>query len=50
MAISSLLSLFRWFCLVADAADADAAGAEQEVRDDDFSSGDWVVGRVVVVV
>lgn len=51
MAISSLLSLFRWFCLVVVAAVAEQEQEqEQEVRDDDFSSGDWVVGRVVVVV
>lgn len=55
MAISSLLSLLRWFfCLVAGAADAADAEQEQEqeqeVRDDDFSSsGGWVVGRGVVV-
>lgn len=45
MAISSLLSLLWWFfCLVAV-----AAVAEQELRDDDFSFGDWGVGKVVVV-
>lgn len=50
MAISNLLSLFRWFwSLVAGAADAAVAEQEQELRDDDFSSGDWGVGRVVGV-
>lgn len=52
MAISSLLSLFRFLCLVAGAAVAEREQEqeqEQEVRDDDFSSGGWGVGRVVVV-
>lgn len=44
MAISSLLELLRFLCFVVVEADA-----EQEVRDGDFSAGDWGVGRVVVV-
>lgn len=45
MAISKLLSLFCLVAVAADAADAAAdADAEQELRDDGFSSGDWVVG------
>lgn len=44
MAISNALLILRFFCLVAVAAVAVAEQEqEQEVRDDGFSSGDWVV-------
>lgn len=50
MAISNLLSLLWWLCLVAVAAVAEQEQEqEQEVRDDGFPSGGWGVGRGVVV-